>query len=71
MLCRRGAIDSAAIGTIRVAPTFSIVDIAADVADAFAARAGAPDPRDPRIKIRPAPETGKRPPRTGVARRSK
>jgi ATP-dependent RNA helicase DeaD len=56
MLCRRGAIESAAIGNIHVAPTFSIVEIAADVADAFAARAAAPDPRDPRVKIRPAPE---------------
>lgn len=53
MLCRRGGIESGDVGAIRVHPTWSIAEIAADVADAFAERTAAPDPRDPRVKIRP------------------
>jgi len=52
MLCRRGGIESGDVGAIRVHPTWSIAEIAADVADAFAERTAAPDPRDPRVKIR-------------------
>ncbi|MBK8257708.1 MAG: DEAD/DEAH box helicase [Polyangiaceae bacterium] len=51
MLCRRGGIESADIGAIRVGRTVSTVEVAADVADHFAEFAGKPDTRDPRIKI--------------------
>lgn len=53
MLCRRGAIDSSDIGGIRVGPHSSEVQIAEDVAQTFAEAAGRPDPRDPRVAIRP------------------
>ncbi len=53
MLCRRGAIESSDIGGIRVGPHSSEVQIAEDVAQTFAEAAGRPDPRDPRVSIRP------------------
>lgn len=51
MLCRRGGIESADIGAIRIGRTSSSVEVASDVADHFAEFAGKPDARDPRIKI--------------------
>jgi hypothetical protein len=35
-----------------------LVDVAAEVADDFLARAEIPDPRDPRVKIKPAEGRG-------------
>jgi ATP-dependent RNA helicase DeaD len=53
MVCRRGGIEGRAVGAIRVDKTHSVVSVAADVAAAFAERAGKPDPRDPRVRIEP------------------
>jgi ATP-dependent RNA helicase DeaD len=52
MLCRRGDIRGTDVGAIRVEPTFSIVGVASDVADAFERAASQPDPREPAIQIR-------------------
>jgi hypothetical protein len=52
MLCRRGGIDSAHIGAIEVRRAHSVVEIASAEAAAFLERAAAPDPRDPKVKIR-------------------
>ncbi|HET9958186.1 MAG TPA: DEAD/DEAH box helicase [Polyangiaceae bacterium] len=51
MLCRRGGIESADIGAIRVMPTFSLVEIAAEVAGHFERSASMPDPRDRHVRI--------------------
>ncbi len=51
MLCRRGGIEGSDIGSIRVARSFSVVQIKKGVAEAFAAAAAQPDPRDARVKI--------------------
>jgi ATP-dependent RNA helicase DeaD len=51
MLCRRGGIRGADIGAIRVAPTFSVVEIATPVALTFERATRDPDPRDPRVFI--------------------
>ncbi len=53
MACRRGQIQGADVGSIRVGPSHSVIEVASHVADAFAAAAGGPDPRDPRMTIRP------------------
>ena len=37
------------VGAIRVHCVFSIVEVAADLADGFAIEAAKPDPRNPRI----------------------
>jgi hypothetical protein len=52
MLCRRGGIDGRAIGAIRVGPTYSIVEVAGPVAEAFERATKDRDPRDPRVMIR-------------------
>jgi ATP-dependent RNA helicase DeaD len=52
MVCRRGEIESRSIGAIRVARTYSTVEIDSEVAEHFAALAREPDPRDPRVLIR-------------------
>lgn len=52
MLCRRGGIDGRDVGAIRLARTFSIVDVSASIADAFERATREPDPRDARIRIR-------------------
>ena len=52
MLCRRGNIESRFIGAIRVARTFSTVEVDTAVSAGFAEQAGLADPRDPRITIR-------------------
>ncbi|HEY2513745.1 MAG TPA: DEAD/DEAH box helicase [Polyangiaceae bacterium] len=78
MACRRGAIRASDIGSIHVGRTHSIVQVAANVAEAFGQAAGQPDPRDPRVSIRrqvdhPAPPHAARPaheaPRAHDARR--
>ncbi|MEZ4333160.1 MAG: DEAD/DEAH box helicase [Myxococcota bacterium] len=50
-VCRRGGISGEQIGAIRVFAKNALVEIASDVADAFAARAQRPDERDPGITI--------------------
>jgi len=52
MVCRRGGIESADVGSIRVAAHFSTVDVASDVAEAFATAAANIDTRDERVTIR-------------------
>jgi ATP-dependent RNA helicase DeaD len=51
MVCRRGGIRGSDVGSIRVERSYSIVDVAAPVADAFERAAAEPDPRDPGITI--------------------
>jgi ATP-dependent RNA helicase DeaD len=51
MLCRRGGVRGADIGAIRVADRFSVVEIAASVAQEFEQATREPDPRDPRVFI--------------------
>jgi hypothetical protein len=51
MVCRRGNIEGRDVGSIRVERTFSVVDVAANVAEQFESVATQPDPRDPRVKI--------------------
>jgi ATP-dependent RNA helicase DeaD len=52
MVCRRGNIHGKEVGAIRVARVYSIVDVAASVADSFAHASQEPDPRNPRVTIR-------------------
>jgi ATP-dependent RNA helicase DeaD len=54
MLCRRGGIVSSDIGAIDVGRTSSTVQVAEAVAERFLELASRPDPRDPKIAIRPA-----------------
>ena len=51
VVCRRGGIEGRQVGAIRIDRTWSTVDVATDVADAFAEAAGQPDPRSPRVLI--------------------
>ncbi|MFO0613786.1 MAG: DEAD/DEAH box helicase [Polyangiaceae bacterium] len=51
MVCRRGDVQSRSIGSIRVGPIASTVEVERAVAQQFAAAAGRPDPRDPRVRI--------------------
>jgi len=51
MVCRRGEVRGGDVGNIRVARSFSTVEIAADVAEGFARAAAQPDPRNPRVFI--------------------
>jgi ATP-dependent RNA helicase DeaD len=53
LVCRRGNVRGNDIGAIRVARTYSVVEVAETVAAAFEAAALAPDPRDPRVRIHP------------------
>jgi ATP-dependent RNA helicase DeaD len=53
MLCRRGNIRGSDIGAIRVNRTTSTVEVAAAVARGFAEATSEPDPRDPRVEVRP------------------
>jgi ATP-dependent RNA helicase DeaD len=50
-VCRRGGLSSEQIGAIRVFAKNSIIEIARDAAEAFAARVREPDERDPGITI--------------------
>jgi ATP-dependent RNA helicase DeaD len=51
MACRRGRIQGTSIGAIRIFRNYSVVEIASDVAEAFATAAAEPDARDKRIVI--------------------
>jgi ATP-dependent RNA helicase DeaD len=53
MACRRGQIRGADVGSIRVGPSHSVIEVASHVADAFAAAATRPDARDPSMTIQP------------------
>jgi ATP-dependent RNA helicase DeaD len=53
MVCRRGKIDSNQVGAIKIADFSAVVEVASDVANAFAAAAQPPDPRNPKVRIRP------------------
>jgi ATP-dependent RNA helicase DeaD len=52
MVCRRGEIRGMDVGNIRIARSFSTVEIAAHAADAFASAISKPDPRNPRVFIK-------------------
>ncbi len=54
MVCRRGGVRGSDVGAIKVSRTFSTVDVSAAAAAAFEQVTREPDPRDPRVKIRPA-----------------
>ncbi len=56
MVCRRGGIRGSDVGAIQVERGYSTVDVASAAAQAFGVAARAPDPRDPRIVIRPIHE---------------
>ena len=51
IVCRRGEIKGSDVGAIRIGRVWSTVEVAAEVAEAFARAAARPDPRDPRIAI--------------------
>jgi ATP-dependent RNA helicase DeaD len=53
IVCRRGGIRGTDVGAIRVGPSYSTVDVASEVAREFAEKAKAPDPREPKVIIRP------------------
>jgi ATP-dependent RNA helicase DeaD len=64
VVCRRGNIRGADVGAIRLAPTFAVVEVKADVAESFERSASEPDPRAPRVSIRPwSDDAGARPAR--------
>jgi len=65
MVCRRGEVRGTDVGNIRVARGFSTVEIAANVADAFAETVAKPDPRNPRVFIKR--DAGRVPPREVAA----
>ena len=68
MVCRRGEIESRDIGAIRIGPASSSVEVRAEMAEHFAQAAMRPDPRDPRVRVRPAPSEEPRAPRRPVPR---
>ncbi len=70
LMCRRGEVDRQSIGAIQVGARVSTVEVAADVAGAFAARASRPDARDDRVRIFPA-TAEKKPAPAGDARPKK
>jgi ATP-dependent RNA helicase DeaD len=53
VVCRRGGVRGTDVGAIRVGPTSSTVDVAAEVAREFAENSKVPDPREPKVIIRP------------------
>jgi hypothetical protein len=66
MVCRRGDIRGSDVGSIEVDRSFSVVAVRREVAAGFARATRDPDPRDPRVTIRPlsgdAPRFGDAPP---------
>ena len=58
VVCRRGDIRGAEVGAIRIEAAYSLVDIAAPVAEQFEAQAAQPDPRNPLVRITRAPGGG-------------
>jgi ATP-dependent RNA helicase DeaD len=53
MICRRGGINGGDVGSIRVEPTYSLLDVRQGVAEAFALSSARHDPRNPKVKISP------------------
>jgi len=53
MLCKRGGVRGKDIGAITVEENFSLVDVASAVASGFAQAVAKPDPREPRVRVRP------------------
>jgi len=53
VVCRRGGIRGSDVGAIRVGSHSSTVEVAAEVAEAFAEAAAAVDPREPKVRILP------------------
>jgi len=51
LACRRGNIRGTDVGAIQIDATYSSIEIARGVADAFEREAAKPDPRDPRVRI--------------------
>ncbi len=58
IVCRRGGIRGSDVGAIRVGSIASTIDVAAEVAGAFAQAVETPDPREPNVRIVPAHEVG-------------
>jgi ATP-dependent RNA helicase DeaD len=58
LACRRGNIRGSDVGAIRIDATYSSIEIARGVADAFEREAGKPDPRDPRVRFTRADRHG-------------
>jgi ATP-dependent RNA helicase DeaD len=58
MACRRGGVQASDIGAIHVGRNYSVVEVARPAAASFEQAAGQPDPRDPRVNIRPQEERG-------------
>ncbi|HEY3593727.1 MAG TPA: DEAD/DEAH box helicase [Polyangiaceae bacterium] len=54
MVCRRGSVQGADVGAIRIARGFSTVEIATGAAMEFARASRRPDPRNPRVFIEQA-----------------
>ena len=61
MVCRRGGVERGHVGAIRCDRTWSMVEIAASMADSFEALASEPDPRDARVRIERAAAGARRP----------
>jgi ATP-dependent RNA helicase DeaD len=69
VICRRGGIRGSDVGAIRIGERWSTVEVDARVARAFSDAAGAPDPREPGVVIRPDGPSSRdheRPPRPPV-----
>lgn len=58
MLCRRGGIAGTDVGAIRIGERSSIIEVASDVAPGFAEAVQVPDPRNPRVLVRPERTSG-------------
>jgi ATP-dependent RNA helicase DeaD len=52
MVCRRGNVEGADVGNIRLARGYSVVEIASAAAESFAKAVAPPDPRNPRVTIK-------------------
>jgi ATP-dependent RNA helicase DeaD len=74
MLCRRGGISGGDVGAIRIGRTDSTIEVASEVAEAFASATSEPDPRNPRVRVergsaaRPVHAGSERPPRPQASR---
>ena len=55
ILCRRGDVKSSEVGAIRIGPTSSTIAVRSESAAHFIENAQKPDPRDPRVRVRPLP----------------
>ena len=53
LVCRRGNVRSQGIGAIRVGEYETLVEVAEQLAPAFARAASEPDERNPKVRIRP------------------